>query len=40
MFGAGGMAVLRIRGGLIVEQWTQADLVGVLGQLGALPVPT
>jgi predicted ester cyclase len=40
MFGAGGMAVLRIRGGLIVEQWTEADLVGVLGQLGALPVPT
>jgi steroid delta-isomerase-like uncharacterized protein len=32
-FTAGGMAFLRVRDGRIVEQWTEADLVGVLGQL-------
>jgi predicted ester cyclase len=35
MFAAGGMAFFRISDGWIVEQWTEADLVGVLGQLGA-----
>jgi len=35
----GGMAFLRIAGGRVVEQWTEADLLGLLRQLGALPAP-
>lgn len=34
---AGGMAFLRIAGGKVVEQWTEADLVGLFRQLGAIP---
>jgi predicted ester cyclase len=40
MFAAEGMAFLRICDGWIIEQWTEADLLGVLGQLGALPART
>jgi predicted ester cyclase len=40
VFAAGGMAFFRISDGWIVEQWTEADLVGVLGQLGALSART
>ena len=31
--------VVRIAGGKIVEHWIQLDLLGVLQQLGAVPVP-
>jgi predicted ester cyclase len=36
MFAVGAMAFLRISNRLIAEMWTEADLVGVLGQLGAI----
>ena len=31
--------VVRIAGGKMVEHWSQADLIGVLQQLGAVPAP-
>jgi steroid delta-isomerase-like uncharacterized protein len=31
--------VVRIAGGKIVERWSQADLLGLLQQLGAIPAP-
>ena len=31
--------VVRIDGGKIVERWSQADMLGLLQQLGAVPVP-
>lgn len=34
---AGGMAFLRIAGDRVVEQWTEADVVGMLQQLGVMP---
>jgi steroid delta-isomerase-like uncharacterized protein len=36
---AGGMACLRIADGRVVEQWTEADVIGLLQQLGAVPTP-
>ena len=36
---AGGMAFMRIAGGRVVEQWTEADVIGLLQQLGAVPGP-
>jgi steroid delta-isomerase-like uncharacterized protein len=32
-----GVAVYRIRSGRIVERWGESDVLGLLGQLGALP---
>src|SRR5262245_4837418 len=33
------MDIYRIVGGRIVEQWTEADMVGLMQQLGVLPMP-
>jgi predicted ester cyclase len=33
----GGMAITRLAGGLIAEQWDQADMLGLLRQLGVFP---
>jgi predicted ester cyclase len=35
----GGMAITRLAGGLIAEQWDQADMLGLLRQLGVFPRP-
>lgn len=35
-----GIAYLRIADGLIVEDWVEYDLLGLLSQLGAIPVAT
>ncbi len=34
-----GMTILRFVGGKCVERWSQADFLGLLQQLGALPAP-
>jgi steroid delta-isomerase-like uncharacterized protein len=34
-----GMAILRIAGGRIAEQWAAVDMLGLLQQLGAIPAP-
>jgi steroid delta-isomerase-like uncharacterized protein len=34
-----GIAISRVAGGRIAEQWDQADMLGLLQQLGALPDP-
>ena len=34
-----GISVHRLAGGKLVEHWAQADLLGFLQQLGALPPP-
>ncbi len=34
-----GITILRFRDGLVIERWSQADLLGVLVQLGAVPAP-
>lgn len=36
----GGMAITRLVGGRIAEQWDQADMLGLLQQLGAFPAPS
>jgi steroid delta-isomerase-like uncharacterized protein len=35
-----GIAISRVAGGRIAEQWDQADMLGLLQQLGALPDPS
>jgi steroid delta-isomerase-like uncharacterized protein len=34
-----GITILRFAGGLCVERWSQADFLGLMTQLGALPAP-
>jgi steroid delta-isomerase-like uncharacterized protein len=34
-----GMSIFRLAGGKIAELWVQTDLVGLMQQIGALPVP-
>lgn len=34
-----GMTILRFEGGRCVERWNQADMLGWLQQLGAMPTP-
>lgn len=34
-----GISIYRVAGGKIVEGWTQADMLGLLQQLGAVPAP-
>ena len=34
-----GITILRFAGGLCVERWSQADFLGLLVQLGAIPAP-
>lgn len=36
-FSLPGITILRFEGGLCVERWSQADFLGLLQQLGALP---
>jgi predicted ester cyclase len=36
---AGLIIIYRIANGKIVEHWMQADVLGILQQLGAMPVP-
>jgi len=33
------MAITRLAGGRIAEQWDQADMLGLLRQLGVFPAP-
>ncbi|MGH3086986.1 MAG: ester cyclase [Rubrobacteraceae bacterium] len=35
----GGITILRLRDGKIVERWQNADLMGLMQQLGAIPAP-
>ena len=35
-----GLTILRFAGGRCAERWSQADFLGLLQQLGALPAPT
>lgn len=35
----GGLTILRFADGRCVERWTQADFLGLLQQLGAIPAP-
>jgi predicted ester cyclase len=35
----GEIHIFRIAGGQIVEHWHQADMLGLMRQLGALPAP-
>lgn len=35
-----GIIIYRLAGGKIVEHWMQTDTVGLLQQLGAMPMPT
>src|SRR5437763_17057692 len=35
----GGITILQFRSGRCVERWSQADFLGVLQQLGAIPAP-
>ncbi len=34
-----GIDISRIEGGLVVESWSQADMMGLMQQLGAVPGP-
>jgi predicted ester cyclase len=34
-----GITILRFAGGKCVERWNQADFLGLLHQLGAIPAP-
>ncbi|HEU0023534.1 MAG TPA: ester cyclase [Thermoleophilaceae bacterium] len=34
-----GITILRFRDGLVVERWSQADMLGLLVQFGAVPAP-
>jgi steroid delta-isomerase-like uncharacterized protein len=34
-----GITILAFRDGRVVERWTQADMLGLMGQIGALPPP-
>lgn len=35
----GGMTILRLAGGKRVERWRSAGMMGLMGQLGAIPAP-
>ena len=34
-----GITILRFEGDQVVERWSQADMLGLLVQLGAVPAP-
>ena len=34
-----GTSIYRLAGGQIVEEWTEADMMGLMTQLGAIPEP-
>ena len=34
-----GITILRFEGDEVVERWSSADMLGLLGQLGAIPPP-
>lgn len=34
-----GITIFRLAGGKIVEEWSESDMLGLLGQLGAVPAP-
>jgi predicted ester cyclase len=34
-----GITILRFEGPAVVERWSQADVLGLLVQLGAVPAP-
>ncbi len=34
-----GITILRFRGDTVVERWSQADMLGLLVQIGAVPAP-
>ena len=34
-----GITIMRFRDGLVVERWSQADMLGLLVQFGAVPAP-
>jgi steroid delta-isomerase-like uncharacterized protein len=34
-----GIMIIRLRAGQLVEEWTEADLLGLLRQTGAIPAP-
>jgi predicted ester cyclase len=34
-----GITILRFRDGKVIERWSQADMLGLLVQLGAVPAP-
>ncbi|MDQ3808887.1 MAG: ester cyclase [Chloroflexota bacterium] len=36
---AGAISIVRVAGGKVTEEWDQLDLLGLLQQLGAIPVP-
>ena len=35
----GGITILRLRDGRFIERWQNADLMGLMTQLGAIPAP-
>jgi predicted ester cyclase len=35
----GGITILRFEGDKVIERWSQADMLGLLVQLGAVPAP-
>lgn len=35
----GGMTILRFEGGKCVERWQNADMMGLMQQIGAIPAP-
>ena len=35
----GGITIVRLADGLVIEDWTQMDAVGLMQQIGAIPVP-
>ena len=34
-----GITILRFGGDRVIERWSQADMLGLLVQLGAVPAP-
>ena len=34
-----GITIFRLEDGKIVEEWSESDMMGMLMQLGAIPVP-
>jgi steroid delta-isomerase-like uncharacterized protein len=38
-FHTNGISIYRLANGKIVEQWEQADMIGLIQQLGVLPAP-
>ena len=35
----GGITIVRVADGLVIEDWTEMDAVGLMQQIGAIPVP-